>query len=180
MSKTQVKKKSPSSPAHPQSSTQKRTSSNTSSTVEALELVESGLDMLYKALGSDKVPDPDSPVKTREDHILEWARENMGDSDCLIRVSVRVMGKDEDVFSTNNTITLPALFMEDTVAEAPARLARQFKDQVSFPVLSAVERYLNNLHRNVKPLSEASSDEFMPLELPAGSDDDGPLAVVDV
>lgn len=177
MSKTQVKTKTQtpkSTQEKPQGSTRKPTS-----TAEALELVESGLDLLYKALGSDKVPDPESPVKTREDHMFEWTRENMGDTDCLIRVSVQVMGKDEDVFSTKNNIVLPSLFEADSVAEAPARLTRQFRDQVSFPLLSAVQRYLESLQGNVKPLSEASSEEFMPMELPATGGDEGPLATVD-
>lgn len=179
MSKTQVKTKTQTQKppqAKPQGSTQGRTSNNVS---KALEAVETAFDELYKALGPNNTPDPDKPTKSREDQRTEWDREDMAENDCLIKVHIQVMSKTKDVFTTKNSITVPALFSEDSVAEAPGRLSRQFKDQVTFPLLSSVQRYLENTHKPQKPLSEASSDEFMPREI-EGSEDNEPLVTVDV
>lgn len=174
---TEKQKPQPRKTQEPQGSTPERTSNKV---VEALEDLEVSMDKLYKALGSSNIPDPEKPGLSEGERTLQYILKRMRDEDCVIHAHLRVFGGDQQILEIDNILQLPGLFHEDSIAEAPSRLSRQFKDQVSFPLTSEVLRHMNKLHNNVKPLSEAGVDDIFQKALPMESSDQGPLTVLDV
>jgi len=94
-----------------------------------------------------------------EQNVIETLRQRLGDTSCILQVSVQLWGRDKELFHVTGLHELHSILKESALSQAPQRFNYTIHDSIMGPLSSDFMDLVNSLH-NKEHISDNLRDDM--------------------